>query len=127
MPHDNDQSRLVLPRGPQIDNPFEYMRDNPFNPFEEAAIEGWQENPQQGVDAPQPPADAPQPSTDAPQPSADAPGMGDDNRGEGSADAPQPRADAAQVADHDEVSIEVWKVLVKILDMFSDLDDLWRS
>ena len=79
MPHDNDQSRLVLPRGPQIDNPFEYMRDNPFNPFEEAAIEGWQENPQQGVDAPQPPAGARQRSSDAPQPSADAPEVRDDN------------------------------------------------
>ncbi len=131
MPHDNDQSRVLLPRPPQIDNPFQ-----------QAAIERWQEDPQQGVDAPQPSSDTPQPSADAPeveddnrgkssadahqptadapQPSADAPEVEDDNQGKGSADAPQLLPDVAEVANHNKVSNQVWKVLVKILDTFSD-------
>ena len=78
-----------------------------WNPFERAAGQGWEENPEQGDDAPQlpadepqppadvpqPPIDAPQPPIDAPQPPADAPQVGDDNRGQGSADASQPSAD----------------------------------
>ena len=57
-----------------------------WNPFERAAGQGWEENPELGDDAPQPPADVPQPPANAPQPPADGPRP--------PADGPRPPADA---------------------------------